>query len=344
MEKHKETLRFAVIGAGYYATMQVPAWMEVEGAVPVAICNRTKERAAAIAQKYHIPAVYDDAEEMLQKEEIDFVDIITHPSTHARHVLLAAKYKIPAICQKPMALDYQTCKAMADACSAGNVPLLIHENFRWQSPNRGVKSLLDEGTVGLPFRAHIQLATGGAECFAGEPGLRELEDFALNDMGPHLFDLARFFFGEPTSVYCRTRRTIEGIRGDNVACAMLEFEGLTCTCEISDTTSYNVYIEGDRGWLMLDADDLVHICTKEGNRMLEFQSPHHAWASDAVEKRHGRNRIHGIVACNQNLFHSLSTGDPAETSSAETLKTMNIIRAALDSSRSGQPVRLGEPL
>jgi len=80
---------------------------------------------------------------MFRNEKLDFVDIITHPATHAQFVYLAAKYKVPVICQKPMAPDYETCKAMVSVCRDGGVPFMIHENFRWQPANRGVRQILD---------------------------------------------------------------------------------------------------------------------------------------------------------------------------------------------------------
>lgn len=336
----KEELKFAVMGAGYYASLQIPAWSEVAGAKPVAICNRTISKAEELAVKFAIPAVYDDAEKMFQNEEFDFVDIITHPATHAQYVYLAAKYKVPVICQKPMAFNYETCKAMVAACKDSGVPFLIHENFRCQLPNRGVKQILDEGIIGKPFRAHIQLSTGGAEVFVKEPGLMEFEDLALNDMGPHLFDVARYFFGEPQSIYCQSYRSFDYIKGDNVVSSMLRFGDLICTCEISNSVSYNVYIEGDKGWLQLGTDDSVRIKTAEGIIVREFLSPRHSWVSDYVEKKHGVNRIHGIVECNAGLFDALRSGKPAETSAEETLKTMRIIHAAKESSKSNEVIKM----
>ena len=336
----KDEKRFAVIGAGYYASLQIPAWLEVKGAKLMALCNRTISKAEDLAKKYDIPGVYDDAEKMLINEKLDFVDIITHTSTHAGYVYLAAKYKLPVICQKPMALDYETCKSMVQACMDHGVPFMIHENFRWQLPKRGVKQILDEGIIGKPYRAHLQLSTGGAEAFVNEPGLKTLENYALADMGTHLFDLARFFFGEPQNVYCQTYRSLKDIKGDNVVCSMLGFDNLICTCEISDAISYGVFIEGEKGWLELRTDDSIHINTVEGTTIRNFPSPHHSWASDYVVKRHGPDRIHGIVECNNSLFKSIRTGQPAETSAEETLKTMRIIFAALESSKSNKVIGL----
>ena len=96
-------LRFAVIGTGFWANYQIPAWKELEGADLVAVYNRTRSKAEAIAQTFGIPSVYDNVEDLFRNEEIDFVDIITDVDTHRVFTEAAAQRGISVICQKPMA-------------------------------------------------------------------------------------------------------------------------------------------------------------------------------------------------------------------------------------------------
>ena len=88
-------LRFAAFGAGFWARFQLAGWREIGGTRCVAIYNRTRAKAEALAREFGIPAVYDDAEELLRNEKLDFVDIITDVDTHARFVQLAAAHKLP---------------------------------------------------------------------------------------------------------------------------------------------------------------------------------------------------------------------------------------------------------
>src|SRR5580765_3858042 len=129
-------LRFAIIGTGFWARYQLAAWGEVRGAKCVALYNRTLSRAEALAREFSVPAVYDDAEQLLQREKPDFLDIITDADTHSRFVHLAAAYKTPVICQKPLAPSVAEAEKMMAACAAENVPLSVHENWRWQRPIR----------------------------------------------------------------------------------------------------------------------------------------------------------------------------------------------------------------
>jgi predicted dehydrogenase len=328
-------LRFAVLGIGYWATLQIPAWFEVGGVKLVALYNRTVSKAERAAEKYNVDRVYGDAEELLRNEELDFIDIITQVNAHAPFVYLAAKYKVPMICQKPMSPDYQTCREMVLTCKKTGTPFFIHENFRWQPGMRAVKQALDEGHIGQPFRANIQLSNWGNEGFGLEeqPFLKTVDHFALTDMGSHLFDLARFFFGEAHSIYCQTYKTVDFIGGEDVVSALLRFGDVMCHCEICNRYNTFVYIEGKKGTIELDVNNRVHIITDKRNitRDCNDLSPHYSWIDPEDEERNGADVLHSIVACNRHLLNVLRTGQPPETSGEDNLKTMRLMFSAIDS-------------
>src|SRR3954463_3395358 len=148
-------LRFAIIGTGFWARYQLAAWRELSGANCTALCNRTRSKAQALALEFGVPTVYDSAEELLEREKPDFVDIVTDVDTHSRFVHLAAAHKTPVICQKPLAPSVAEAEKMIAVCRAVNVPLSVHENWRWQTPIRELKKVLDTGIVGKAFRARI---------------------------------------------------------------------------------------------------------------------------------------------------------------------------------------------
>jgi D-apiose dehydrogenase len=145
-------LKFAVLGTGFWSLYQIPAWFEVGGVQPVAAYNRTRSKAEQVARQFGIPRVYDDPEELLrcERENLDFIDIVTAVETHAPLVQLAAKYRLPVICQKPMSTDLASAEGMVAACREAGVPLFIHENWRWQSPIRALKAALDSGASARP--------------------------------------------------------------------------------------------------------------------------------------------------------------------------------------------------
>src|SRR5690606_39312970 len=73
-----------------------------------------------------------------------------------------------------------------------------HENWRWQSPIRKVKELLDAGVIGNVFKARVTFCSA-FPVFDNQPFLRELEEFILTDIGSHILDVCRFLFGDRKS-------------------------------------------------------------------------------------------------------------------------------------------------
>lgn len=336
-------LKFAVLGTGFWSHFQIPAWFEVGGVELVALYNRTVSKAEAVAAKFGVPRVYGDVEELLRNEPLDFVDIITEVPAHASLVKLAAQYKIPVICQKPMAADFATCQAMVEACRAAGVSFSIHENFRWQTPMLAVKQVLVAGTIGHPFRARIQFVHGLPAIFENQPFLKELEKFAFTDVGSHLFDLARFFFGEAQSIYAQGYRTRPDIKGEDVASAMLRIGDLICSCDISYSSKVErecfpetlIFIEGTKGTLELTPDLWLRVTTAAGTTVEQHAPPVYAWADPRYAVVHA-----SIVPCNANLLHALQMGRPADTSGEDNLKTMRLVYSAYESMTTNQVVNL----
>ncbi len=143
-------LHGALIGCGFFARNQMHAWKDIPGVSIVAICDRDEARLAEMGESFAVEARYRDAATMLREVRPDFVDIATTAPSHRALVELAASLKIPAICQKPIAPTIDDARAMVDACEAAGVPLMIHENFRWQSPIQAVRRVLDRGEIDHP--------------------------------------------------------------------------------------------------------------------------------------------------------------------------------------------------
>ena len=110
-------LRFAMIGTGYWSRYQLAAWRELPGVRCVALYNRTRTKAEALAREFGIPAVYDDAEELLRARAARLSSTSSPmSSTHRQFVELAAAHRIPVICQKPLAPTLADAEAMVAAC------------------------------------------------------------------------------------------------------------------------------------------------------------------------------------------------------------------------------------
>jgi predicted dehydrogenase len=339
-----ENLKGAILGTGFWSLYQIPAWHEVGGVDLVACWNRTPARAEAVAKRFGIDKVYADVEELFQNEQLDFVDIITEVPAHAPLVDMAAKYKVPVICQKPMAPDYETAKHMVQVCKDAGIPFYVHENYRWCYPTRQVKRILDEGAIGTPFRGRFAFEHYLEQfVWDNQPLLKSLERLVLADQGSHQFDLARFFFGEFDSIYCQSLRVREDIQGEDVASAFLHKQGAIVRVDISFSTrtewghfpDYLIYLEGPKGTLELKADHWIHLTTAAGTLKRRFPPPSFPWAHPDYLVNHG-----SMVPLHQDFLRGLRGEGTPENTGEDNLKTVQLVFAAYESARTNQVVDL----
>ena len=331
-----KALRFGIIGTGFWARSQLAAWREIPGARCIALCNRTRAKAEVLAREFGVPTLYEDAEELLQREKPDFVDVITDVDTHSRFVHLAAQYETPVICQKPLAPSIVEAEKMIVACAAKNVPLSVHENWRWQTPIRELKTVLDSGVIGRVFRARIDYCNS-FPVFDNQPFLKTLEEFILADMGSHIFDVARFLFGEAARLYCQTHQITPDILGEDAASVMLRMQsGATVTVNLSYASRVEhdrfpetfMHVEGTLGSVELAPDYWLRIATEGGTETHRCPPPEYAWADPRYSLVHS-----SIVACHRDLLKGLQTNTAPETSATDNLKTLKLVQAAYHSAR-----------
>ena len=343
------SLRFAVFGAGFWAPFQLHAWREVGGAECVAVYNRTRQKAEALARRFGIRAVYDDPQRLLDDVRPDFVDNVTEVGGHTPLSLLCARARVPSICQKPLAASYRDAAAVVDAFRRARTPFYVHENWRWQAPLRRVRGLLADGAIGTPLRARLSMVSG-FDVFANQPALRELDRFILTDLGAHLLDVARVLFGEARSIYCRTARTLRPrVRGENLATVLLTM-GADATHVIVELGYARtplepaarevfpqtlVFVEGTSGSLELAADYVVRLTTARRTLVTRCPPPRYPWADPRYEVAHA-----SIVPCCADLLRGLRGEDGGETTGDDNLKTLRLVFAAYDSARTGRSVAL----
>ena len=175
--------------------------------------------------------------------------------------------------------------------------------------------------------------------FENQPFLRELDQFILSDMGTHILDVARFLFGEPQSIACRTSRVHADIRGDDVATVMLGIGEATVLCSMSYASKLEddrfpetfVLVEGQHGSVELGPDYWLRTTTAGGTHSRRFPPPRYAWADPTYDLVHA-----SIVPCHANLLAALRGQGLAETSGEDNLRTLRLVYAAYESSTTGR--------
>ena len=336
-------LRVAVLGTGWWSNFQIPAWLEIGNLEIAALYNRTVSKAQAAKERWGLDCnVYASPEELFRNEQIDFVDIITETPYHKSLVLMAAKHGVPVVCQKPLSFSYEDCKEMQHACEAAGVPLIINENYRWQSPIRQIKKIIESGIIGKPFRCNIQLSTGGPYQLENQPFLKTLRHYVIFDLGVHGFDMARYLFGEPDRVYCQALRTVDFIEGDDMAVATLTYKDTLCSVQLTDMFKHKIVVEGLKGLVELTTDYKLTITTKEqGVQSYDCTDwKRYGYMEPEDEKILGTDVVDAIVQAQRNILEELRYGKKAETTISEYMKTMEIAFCAIRSVLTGESVPL----
>lgn len=339
--------RGALIGCGFFAVNQMNAWKDIAGAEIVAICDRDPERLRIVGEQFDIERRYNDAQAMFADGGFDFVDIATTVSSHRALVEMAASHGIPAICQKPFAKTLDDAKAMVKACKAASIPLMVHENFRWQTPIQAVREVLDTGVIGQPFWGRFSFRSG-YDVFSGQPYLAEGERFIIEDLGIHTLDIARYILGDVATLVARTKRVNPAIRGEDVATIMLGHEsGATSIVDVSYATKQArepfpqtlIEIDGTQGSIRLTEGYSLEVTGPDGTAVSDVSPELLPWAS-----RPWHNIQESVLAIQQHWIERLASGEAPSTSGEDNLKTFALVEAAYQSARTGGVIDIGPML
>ena len=236
-------LKVAVVGAGFWARFQVRAWQELErqGLVQLtAICGRNREKLERFVQdlgpaRPSSPAaaalpVYTDLDAMLREiPALGVVDLITTTPTHYAFTQQVLNAGIPVIVQKPMAQTLREAIAMVRTAQKARVPLLVHEDFRWQKPFVTLKQLIAEraDALGPLIDIRAEWESGGEDFLQGQPYFADQPFLVNGEVGVHLIDILRFLAGRDvtrvTSAHMHTS-VDDRYRGEDIVHVTLDLE------------------------------------------------------------------------------------------------------------------------
>jgi D-apiose dehydrogenase len=336
-------MRVGVIGCGFFAQNHLNGWRDLagEGVEIAAVCDVDSDKAQEAARTFGVAGVYADAATMLEKEQLDFVDIVTRMESHLDMVKLAAAKGVDIILQKPLAPDWASAQAVVRTAREAGVRLAIHENFRWQSPMRKLKGVLDGGEIGKPTWGRIVFRTG-YDIYAVQPYLHQARRYAILDVGIHVLDLARFFFGEVERVSCETQtRNPENV-GEDTATILLRHKSTAVSvveCSMESRIDPDpfpetlVAIEGERGSASIGPGLKAHITSGGAARELDFGSPLLSWTSQpwhTVQE--------SVLRTEEAILLAWRSGRDPETTGEDNLKTYALVEAAYEAAHTGASV------
>ena len=334
-------LKGAVVGCGFFAQNHLSGWKDIENVEIVAVCDLDIEKAKAAAEKFGIAHYTDDVNTLFATHSLDFVDLPTTMETHEALVGIAVAHHIPVIVQKPFAPDLEGCRRMVALAEAANVPLMVHEDFRFQNVFRATKKIIESGELGTLTFGRLSWRTA-IDVYSNQPYLVQVKRFMIMDVGIHLLDLARFLFGEAQGVFCRTQQVKEDIAGEDAAIILLSHDnGATTVLDFSYASRRNpdpfpqtlVEIEGTLGSLTIGANQVLTVHSNGQSREEKIEHDARSWTSEPWKQIQD-----SVVHTQRHFVESLWQSREPETSGKDSLLTYGLLEAAYLSASTAQLV------
>ena len=146
-------IRIGLIGAGQRAQQHLENYQEIPGAEIVAIADINEPLSQSVAARFDIPNVYTDYQRLLQRDDLEAVDICLHNNLHRPAAVAAMEAGKHVYCEKPMAGSYADAKIMYDAAQDLRRKLYIQLFTLFRPETRAARLLIDEGCLGELYHA-----------------------------------------------------------------------------------------------------------------------------------------------------------------------------------------------
>jgi predicted dehydrogenase len=269
-----EKVRLGVVGTSWWSdAMYLPALARHPLADVRAVVGTRPGPTREFADRWRIPAAYDDYAAMLGGEELDAV-IIAAPNRHHLPMALAAIDRgLHVLCEKPLGMTSTEARRLVEAADRAGVITMVPFTYRNMPAIRYLRELVDDGYLGRPY--HLDMRYFARYVHDGDYlwrfDLGEAGAGVAGDLGSHWMYLARSFFGEVAAVTAVFGRSVavgprpDGAdypRGEDSAMILLEFEnGATGSLHVS-AVAYEPSAFGQLHAMELHGSDgtLHHVC------------------------------------------------------------------------------------
>jgi predicted dehydrogenase len=275
-EKEKTPLRVALAGlvhghaSGFFAAFQHRADLEVVG-----IAEANRQLATQFAKRYGLaPGIfYSDLEEMLKATHPQAVLAYTNTYDHRRVVEICARYGIPVMMEKPLAVSLEDARAIEKAARAGKIQVLVNYETTWYRSNQAAFDLVHEKAIGEIRKVVVHDGHGGPkEIGVGPEFLAWLSDPKLNgggalfDFGCYGADLATWLMDgrRPDSVTAVTQQIKPDVypRVDDEATIILTYPHAQAIVQASWNWPFSrkdMEVYGQKGYAITVGRDAVRV-------------------------------------------------------------------------------------
>ena len=346
--------RVGIVGCGAISRNHLEAFAALDNVLMVGVCDVDPERASATARTWGVPHAVTSVDELLNLD-LDIISVCTPHPTHEDVVLRAAAAGVNVLCEKPIATQLESAERMVAACNEAGVQLGVLFQRRFWPASQKIRAAIDDGTLGRAIMAQCSVMLHRAPDYYNRDAWRGTWETdgggVLTSQAVHQIDLLQWYLGDVAEVYGKvnTYRHGDYIEVEDSATAVITFtSGAMATLEASTAVSPNLGIQlrvtGETG----ASASLTEFPEGSDGRL-------DLWAVGeriVVEPVHpeGVEPNVDLSSINSQLipFHKLQVQDfvqalengtePAITGD-DALKSLRILLAIYESSRTGQPVR-----
>lgn len=192
-------LNVAVVGAGIYGINHVNAYLSNPNVNLAAVCDLNEALRKKIEEQYHVKT-YEQAEDMLESEEIDAVSVATPDFCHAAPALQAIRRGKHVLIEKPLATTLEDARAIIAEAKKANVRVMVDYHKRWDPASIQIKNELSKPDAGKVIRGYMSMddiIDVPTKWFNWSD-----KSSPVHFLGTHCYDLIRWYMGcEVTEVY-----------------------------------------------------------------------------------------------------------------------------------------------
>lgn len=282
-------LKWGFIGCGDVVERKSgPAFSMVDGSSVVAVMSRSREKARSFAKRHGIPRWYDDAQQLIDDEEVNAVYVATPPSSHATFAIMAMKAGKPVYVEKPMASNYDDCARINYISERTGVPCFVAYYRRYLPYFLRVKEILSSDVIGEIVNVQARYAVAPPDIDFSNPDnlpWRLRPEIAgggyFYDLAPHHLDLLQDMFGVIVEArgICANRGHL--YTAEDSVSAVFRFEsgvpGSASWCFVAHESAQadRVLVMGRRGSLSFSVFNYSPIVlhTSDGEQRIEVPNP-----------------------------------------------------------------------
>jgi predicted dehydrogenase len=367
-------LNIGMIGYGFMGRAHSNAYRKVNNffdldyhPVLKAACARDAAKVKAFADKWGYESVETDWRKLLDRKDIDCIDICTPNNTHAEIAMAAAAKGKMILCEKPLSMNGPEGQKMVEAVEKAKVPNMVWYNYRRVPAVTLAKQLIDEGRLGKIFhyRANfLQDWTISADLPQGGAGLWRLDVAAAGsgvtgDLLAHCIDTAIWLNGgisnlsAMTETFIKERKhtltgKVEKVGIDDACSFMCRFGngslGLFESTRYArgHKALYTFEINGEHASIKWDLHDLHRLQYFEhkdqgivrGWRSIHVTDGDHPymgkWWVPGLQIGYEHSFVHQVA----DFLEGIAKGKPAMPDFRDALRTQRVCDAILDSAKS----------